>query len=234
MKSFLSKSIYRVAAPGGASVPTKPVISPLDHQTPVAPELILKAPLDEFRALIVLDASGSMAPIKEDMIGSINEFITQQKKLMEEQKTATYFTLQQFSNDVRYIQFEESLANVIPITGKDYNISGNTGLFDGIGDMIERFQNCTHVACVIVTDGQENASTSFTQKGIKKLIEKQQKEKNWDFIYLSQDAAGFTQGATIGIQSVNNLQCAQESFSQCLSNGISNAVTSKKIFKGSA
>jgi hypothetical protein len=191
----------------------------------------LQAPLDEFRVLIVLDASGSMYNIRNDMIGALNTFIVKQKKTMEDEKQATYFTLQQFSSSVKYINFEANLSTINPITESDYVLDGNTALYDGIGNMISHFKDCTNAALVIVTDGEENSSSVFNAAEVKEMIETQKKEKNWEIIYMSQDAAGFKQGTSLGIQGqgTTNIQCHSESFSCSLSNAISDAVTSKKV-----
>ena len=41
-----------------------------------------------------------------------------------------------------------------------------------------------HTLFVIITDGYENASHKYSSNEVKKMIEKQKKEKNWEFLFI--------------------------------------------------
>ena len=69
---------------------------------------------------------------------------------------------------------------------KEYDVSGCTALYDAVGGAIRHIRNIhryirpedvpDHTLFVITTDGLENASTRFTLKDVRRLIE-ERKEK---------------------------------------------------------
>ena len=56
-----------------------------------------------------------------------------------------------------------------------------------------------NVLCVIITDGQENASKEFTADDVKKRIEHQQKVYQWEFIFLAANQDAFAAGGSLGL-----------------------------------
>lgn len=71
----------------------------------------------------------------------------------------------------------------------DYNPSGRTALFDavqcGFSLTNELRTNEEHVNCIILTDGEDNASKQNKScKSIKKLVNKKEIKYNWSFMYL--------------------------------------------------
>ena len=128
-----------------------------------------------FKIVIVLDESGSMQPIRSQIIRSINDLITEQKQI--EERPAT-FTLVKFNNNVNRVMTNKLLKNVHNLDSSDYTPNGSTALYDAIGDTIQWFRNEKDVLMVIVTDGQENASTKYTKHQINKLIDEKKLNNN--------------------------------------------------------
>ena len=56
-----------------------------------------------------------------------------------------------------------------------------------------------NVLCVIITDGEENASRKFSTKDVKDRIEHQKTKYNWEFVYLAADPDAFDAGEALGI-----------------------------------
>jgi hypothetical protein len=56
-----------------------------------------------------------------------------------------------------------------------------------------------NVLCVIITDGEENASRKFSTKDVKERIEHQKTKYNWEFVYLAADPEAFNAGEVLGI-----------------------------------
>jgi len=117
----------------------------------------------------------------------------------------TKFTVVTFSNSIN-APIDRQLISVPYFTSKDYNPSGSTALFDAIGHTIERYQDEHNVICLIMTDGEENASSSFTYKRITEMIQRVKETRNWNFIYLSEDISTFKQGSRMGLSS-NSMNC---------------------------
>jgi Mg-chelatase subunit ChlD len=153
---------------------------------------------------ILLDRSGSMDSIASDVIGGYNAFLRDQKNNGDDARV----TLVQFdSADVQeVIAAGVPIAEMVDLTPATFVPRGGTPLLDATGKLIGRAQLSQEVrqqnslqeediVFVTITDGEENQSSEFTLKQIKKLIEKCEKD-GWTFVFLSAalDAYGDAQG----------------------------------------
>lgn len=143
---------------------------------------------------MVIDRSGSMKSIRQATEESINGFINAQREV---KGTAT-FTLLKFDYDFDFVYQMRPLDKV----GSNFQLEprGSTALLDAIGIAIidtgkalaalAESERPDSVICVIVTDGEENASREFSVTQIKKMIEEQTQKYNWTFLFLgaNQDA----------------------------------------------
>jgi len=62
---------------------------------------------------------------------------------------------------------------------------------------------------VVVTDGQENASKEFSKARVKKMIQRQQTEYNWQFTFLGADQDAFAEAGGLGIEVVGTANFAK-------------------------
>lgn len=157
----------------------------------------LKADNSTFKIVVILDESGSMEDIRENMIKSINDLIKEQKQVTEGKPTT--LTLVKFNNIIKRVIEDKPLNEVQYLTSNDYRPNGSTALYDCIGDTIQRFRNQKDVLMVIVTDGQENASRDYNNREITKMIEDKKKYDGWSYVYLSSDIGTFSQGNSMGL-----------------------------------
>lgn len=177
-----------------------------------------------FKIVIVLDESGSMQTIKNDMLKSINDLITEQKQVKGRPAT---FTLVKFSDTVSRVIKNKSLDQVNTLTTEDYMPSGSTALYDAIGDTINWFRNERDVLMVIVTDGQENASTKYNKYNVTEMIDSKKINNNWSYVYLSCDMNTFKQGNSIGLErssAVSNVVVNQGHYGDFISQNLNVAV----------
>lgn len=140
--------------------------------------------------VMILDKSGSMAGLESDTIGGYNAMLKKQQA----EDGECHITTVLFDNNITLLNDRTNLKAVSPITHKEYQVGGCTALLDAIGLSIQKIINVqknTHqdykaekVIFVIITDGAENASRLFDQKNVKKMIEKQKKHYQWEFIFL--------------------------------------------------
>ena len=160
---------------------------------------------DYTHIIIVLDASGSMRSIQDDIKGSFNEFLKKQR----EAPGKTVFDLYQFSDSAERIVRSADLARFHDDLMAKYVCSGCTALNDAVctaidtvghefADMPES-ERPEHVLCVIITDGQENASRKFTSKDVKDRIRRQKDVYKWNFEFLAADQDAFAAGEALGI-----------------------------------
>ena len=160
---------------------------------------------DYTHILIVLDASGSMSSIQDDIKGSFNEFLKKQR----EEPGMTVFDLYQFSDEAKRIVRSADLAEFHDDLMAKYVCTGCTALNDAVCSAIDTVghefadmpesERPEHVLCVIITDGMENASREFTAKDVKDRIKHQQDVYNWDFQFLAANQDAFATGESIGL-----------------------------------
>ena len=160
---------------------------------------------DYTHILIVLDASGSMSSIRDDIKGSFNEFLKKQR----EEPGKTVFDLFQFNDEVKRPVKSADLTKFHDDLMSKYDCSGCTALNDAIciaidtvghtfADM-EESERPEHVLCVIITDGMENASREYTSKDVKDRIEHQKTAYKWQFEFLAANQDAFAAGESLGI-----------------------------------
>lgn len=86
---------------------------------------------------------------------------------------------------------------------------GNTPLFDALCQAIdqtgERLASMSdrdrpdQVLMLVITDGQENASTRYTREDVRKRILHQQHQYQWQFVYLGANQDVYRESASLGI-----------------------------------
>ena len=158
--------------------------------------------------ILILDRSGSMSSIKNDIEGGLKTFVEKQKNELGECSVSLF----QFDAEYESVFENQDIKSVPNIT---VNPRGMTALFDAIGKTInsvgERLSKTLEddrpelVIVNVITDGFENSSKEFTKDQIKKLIKHQTDKYNWKFIFLgaNQDAVlsgtdyGFVAGSSL-------------------------------------
>jgi len=143
---------------------------------------------------MVLDRSGSMESIRDDVVGGVNHFLRQQAKRIPD---AT-FTLVQFDTEDPFevlVRFTP-VARVAPIDREAFQPRGGTPLLDAIGQAIDNLdswlleapaaQRPDKIVVVVVTDGQENSSRAYSHAEITDMME-DKKKAGWQFVFLSSD-----------------------------------------------
>ena len=139
--------------------------------------------------VFILDRSGSMSGLESDTIGGFNSFVEKQKDVDGKCLVSTVL----FNQTSKVIHDRVPLDTVRKMTRDDYFASGSTALIDAMGDAIHHIRNVhkyireedvpAHTIFVIITDGFENASHKYSSDEVKKMVE-QQKEKDWEFLFL--------------------------------------------------
>lgn len=179
---------------------------------------------DQFKIIIILDESGSMGSVRNDMIKSINDFITEQKSITER---PARLTLVKFNDTITRVIENRDLSEVSLLTESDYRPDRTTALYDAIGDTINWFRYEKDVLLVIVTDGHENASKTYRRPEVMNMLDEMKKNREWTYVYLSNDLSTQKQGDNIGLQSCSystNVVREQSTFGSYISKDLNNAV----------
>ncbi len=156
--------------------------------------------------VFVLDKSGSMSGLEKDTIGGFNSMLDKQR---EEDGDVVISTVL-FDDRMQILHDRAGLDKIANLTAGDYQVGGCTALLDALGNTI-RHINKVHKALpederpaktmfVITTDGQENSSHDFTYEKIKKMVEKKQEKKGWEFLFLGANMDAISAAADIGIR----------------------------------
>lgn len=154
----------------------------------------------------ILDRSGSMSGLEADTIGGFNSMIEKQKQTGEKAYVSTVL----FDDRTEVIHDRVPIEKVDKITNKEYFVRGSTALLDAVGGAIKHIINIHKYAreedrpdktiFVITTDGMENASMNYNYNQVKKMIEKEQKEYGWEFIFIGANIDACAEAERFGIR----------------------------------
>ncbi len=153
--------------------------------------------------LLLLDESGSMNVSKNEVINSFNNFICDQKKVVNDNAKIYLLT---FNNFVNTLHSGIPLEEVPLLTEQSYIPHGFTALYDAIAEGVNQVDKIIskedRVICVLITDGEENSSVKTTLTDVKKIIIDHETNNNWTFVYIGKNPDNWKD--TIGTKS-NNL-----------------------------
>lgn len=163
--------------------------------------------------VFVLDMTGSMHPIRQETVVGCNNFIEQQKTGPGEAR----FTLVVFnSNEHKTIHDGIPIMDIRPIDESIYRPDGMTPLLDAIGRTIDSTgtrlssmpedQRPEKVIFVIMTDGEENWSKTYSLQKVVDMIKHQKEAYSWEFIFLGANIDAFHEAGKLGIKAVDTQQ----------------------------
>lgn len=133
---------------------------------------------------VILDRSGSMSDLRQDVIGGFNMFLAEQKKLPGE----AALTMVQFDHEYLVVHNNTPIQEVPPLTEQTYVPRDRTALFDAIGRTLNEIsakvvgEPDTKVIVFILTDGQENASREYDASDIYDMLAAA-KARGWKFFF---------------------------------------------------
>lgn len=173
------------------------------------PDLAESSPEDsdtaahEYTALlIIIDQSGSMGRIRDDMVGGLRSLLDEQKRLPGRLSV----DMVRFDHT---IEFSHKMAEPdnVEIT---IDPRGQTALHDAIGlginDFAQRIDALpegdapTAIQVVVVTDGAENSSKEYSAEQVRELITRKQADARWDFVFLGANQDAVTTGGRLGFR----------------------------------
>lgn len=155
----------------------------------------------------MIDRSGSMESIANDVIGGYNQFLGAQ---------------QANGNDARvtFVQFDSQdpqevvvagapISEVVPLSAATFVPRGGTPLLDATGRLITRIaanqaerRNAglpdEDILFVSITDGHENASCEFSLGRIRELI-REKSASGWNFAFLSAALDAYADAGAMGV-----------------------------------
>jgi uncharacterized protein YegL len=153
---------------------------------------------------IVLDRSGSMSSIRGDTIGGFNTFVKDQAA----QPGACRVTLVQFDDQYEPNYTAVDAREVVPLNEDTYQPRGSTALNDAFGRAIvstgarlramAEKDRPAKVIFVVITDGAENASKEYSKAKVRQLVEQQERDYKWNFVYIGAGIDAMSEGGQYG------------------------------------
>ena len=149
----------------------------------------------------LLDRSGSMQDIAEDMRGGFDAHIAREAA----QPGDTVVTLAQFDDRYDVVYQNMPIGDVPSLVVQP---RGMTALYDAIARFITEVgaglaalpadQRPGDVTVLVMTDGHENASKEWTAEAVRALIAQQESVYSWDFLFLGANMDAVDVGASLG------------------------------------
>jgi uncharacterized protein YegL len=163
---------------------------------------------DYTHIVFLIDRSGSMSSIVDDMEGGIATFIDEQKQ----KPGICTITAARFDNEFELLFTRKPISDVKTIRIKP---RGMTALIDSMArlinevgidlDSLSEDEKPERVLFVTITDGKENASLEFTNEKLKELIKEQEDKYSWNFTYIGANQDAFEVSSNFGGKMSNSL-----------------------------
>ena len=157
--------------------------------------------------LCIVDRSGSMGPVAKDMRGGLDEFFKSQAK--EPGRCLVDYV--QFDNEREVVFTDKPVA----LAKAQLDPRSMTALLDALGTSVVELgtklaakpedDRPGKVIVVVVTDGYENASRDWTRDKVKALVEQQQDEWNWTFVFLGANMDAISEGGALGVSAGSSM-----------------------------
>jgi hypothetical protein len=150
----------------------------------------------------------------------------------------TLVTLTKFNSEKMETAYHLEDVRNVPLLGRDnYRPDANTPLYDAIARTIRKTEadiasakDQPAVFCVILTDGQENASREYDLRSIRGLIE-QKKKDGWKIICLGADVDAWAIGGAMGLNRGDTLSFDKD----CISHTFQDlSIATNEYFKSGA
>ena len=160
--------------------------------------------------LLVIDRSGSMSSIRDDMVGGLTAMLAEQAA----EPGLLTVDIVTFDDEIEH---SHTLADPNGIT-IELDPRGMTALHDAIGIAVTGFGESLGalpqharpgtVQVVVVTDGGENSSSEYSAEAVRALINRQTETYAWDFVFLGANQDAVLTGAELGFDAASSMTYA--------------------------
>lgn len=150
----------------------------------------LRTDKKKLHATIVLDESGSMDVVRDEMITGLNEYIQDLRSKAEKFDITVTFVKFSGHDQIHPVHIAKPVNEVEDLTREDYTPNGLTAMYDGVAkglnllkQNVEDSEDTAYMA-IIVSDGAENNSREYDSSKIAEMIKERQDTKRWTITYL--------------------------------------------------
>jgi len=163
------------------------------------------APEHPVHVSFLLDRSGSMAAIRDDVIGGFNQFLREQQS----HPGTCRMTVVQFDsqNPFEVLADGVDVRELRELDADRYCPRGGTPLLDAVGRLIEHAERRARgrnedSVIVVFTDGQENSSRQWSRSALFEQIEGL-RARGFTFVFLGANQDSYHEAGQLGISSAN-------------------------------
>jgi len=152
-------------------------------------KIIAKKIASKTHGVFILDKSGSMAGLREQVVTAFNEQVQQLRILAKSQPA--FCSLITFNGDVEEVRWKED-ANTFPeATIGDYLPAGATALYDAMGYTLSKLQReddgDTSYLVIVQSDGETNSDCKFTPSAVQELVKSCENSERYTIVYIGCD-----------------------------------------------
>lgn len=164
------------------------------------------APVPRTHLYVLLDRSGSMESMRDDVIGGFNRFVAEQRA----DGPDAVVTLVQFdTGDAHEVVLDaRPIVEVPPLTRGSFVPRGGTPLLDATGLLVARAAERAEarrrageapeaVVVATITDGQENSSREHDRASIMRMVAAKEAE-GWTFAFLGAGLDAYAEAGGMG------------------------------------
>jgi Mg-chelatase subunit ChlD len=165
---------------------------------------------------LLLDASGSMNVRRDETIREVNRYLEKLKSDGQRYK----LTVVIFNDGISKLIVREDIRDVGDLERAEYRPEGWTRLLDAVGATLESgsFFKFDRNLFVVVTDGQENRSSTYSLNEVRDMIDRMRSE-DFQFIFLGSGPDSWSTGQRLG-------------FNLSVSADYTNPFNTENIYKG--
>lgn len=155
--------------------------------------------------VLIVDSSGSMYDLKDDVIGGVNSVIDEASENPNAKMSLVFF-----DTELKWIYESEKANDISKISSDDYAPGGMTALLDAVGESIARVsanqdklgedEKASKILVTIITDGYENASKEFSYDQVRNMITSKEKGV-WEFVFMGANIDAAKEAGKFGISS---------------------------------
>ena len=148
---------------------------------------------------LILDETGSMDECKGAAIAGFNQYVAR----LRDEPAETRVTLTLFNSRKTEVRYQTApVTHVHDLDVETYRPQDTTPLYDAIGRTLTAARQEVPAGarrlCVILTDGEENASKEYSRAQIFDMIKAYENE-GWTFLYLGANHDVWAAGEDLGI-----------------------------------
>jgi uncharacterized protein YegL len=189
----------------------------------------------------ILDNSSSMAACWLQTLSAYNEHLDEIKQIVRKYpEQEVVVSLCTFNNTVKHPRVDQPINQFNYLRSRDIDPDGMTALLDAIGTSVDRIQethgpeidaNKASVVCIILTDGEENASRFYDFPTIARRIDDLEATEKWSFTFIGADIDAWRIGRMLNIKMNKSVSIAKRNMKNSMSS-LSDAMDMYMSMKG--